>query len=662
MNNTISLKNKDHDYMAANLWMGLGDVRELQIPATMLGGDWEKSNKIAELIVNTCLEPEYLHFFTKYILNIDIFPFQAVALKMLWEKKFPMFIATRGGSKSFTIAIYIVMRAMLHQGCTIAVTGASLRQSMVLFNYVENIWNNAPILRDICGGRNGAPKKELHMCSWRCGKSKVIFLPLGDGSKIRGQRANVVIADEYACLGKNTIVETSKGLMRIQDVFQEDIQAITFPNEKGKMVKAERYIKTPLTNVYKITTANGYSFRCSSIHQVKTIDGFKLAKDLTNKDFLLSPNYYVFPKENIKIQDLELDRELAWLFGILTSEGSINDKYTISVHMTDKECIDRVHYLLCKYSKNKVSLDIKESYEDERGWTAKKAWTVRVCDLELRNLFDRMGLTRTTAHDKQIPSSILQSPKNIVCAYLSGLFHGDGSCFHWNDKGISNHLGIAYYSVCEQLCDDVQFLLRKLNIFASKQSRESKLSDNLQWMLRLNGQNAFNLCQLLNIPKWNSTIESSHVKFDSPTKDITYCKDKEKYRTVVNYCGKRNFLGHYSSIEKAISARDNFIKDLIPAFAVKKVELLTEQESLYDFYIPETNSFNAANFIQHNSIPAEVFETVVRGFASVKSQGVFNTAVQAAKEKYLKDQNKEMPEFKQKLRNILDGNQIVIAG
>lgn len=250
-NNTVDLNN-DFEYMASNLWMELGDVRELDIPNRFKGGDWEKPNKIAQLIVNTCLEPDALHFFTKYVLNVDILPFQGVALRMLWEKKFPMFIATRGGSKSFTIALYIVMRAVLHQGCTIAVTGASLRQSMVLFNYVENIWNNAPILRDICGGKNGAPKKELHMCSWKCGKSKVIFLPLGDGSKIRGQRANVVVCDEFASVPPAIFETVVRGFASVKSdgVFSAVVEAAKqrYMKERGE-APSERPPQVKLRNV-----------------------------------------------------------------------------------------------------------------------------------------------------------------------------------------------------------------------------------------------------------------------------------------------------------------------------------------------------------------------------------------------------------------------------
>ena len=123
----------DEEKNLANAWMEIGDVTELTIPQNMLGGEWGKSDKIAEMLVQTCLDPDSLHFFCKYILNIDILPFQAVILNQLWHKRFPMLLASRGLSKSFTLAIYIICRAVLHQGCSISVTGASLRQSLVLF-------------------------------------------------------------------------------------------------------------------------------------------------------------------------------------------------------------------------------------------------------------------------------------------------------------------------------------------------------------------------------------------------------------------------------------------------------------------------------------------------------------------------------------------------
>lgn len=144
-------------------------------------------------------------FFTVYkLLDITLLPFQIAILQELWVRSFPMLIASRGAGKSFILALYIILRLLIHQGVKIVVVGAAFRQAKVIFEYCEMIWANAPILREICGGGKGrsnreqGPRRDIDRCEIIIGDSVAIFLPLGDGKKIRGQRANVIIADEFA--------------------------------------------------------------------------------------------------------------------------------------------------------------------------------------------------------------------------------------------------------------------------------------------------------------------------------------------------------------------------------------------------------------------------------------------------------------------------------
>ena len=162
--NDLILRQKQNEQLEEYLeyaWLNIGDVTKIPIINPLGTKDWEDPSQVVELIVQTCMEPQYLHFFVKYILNIDLLPYQSVLLQMLWHKPLPILLGSRGAAKSFMLAVYIITRAVLHQGCTIAVVGASLRQSMVLFNYVEQIWNNAPVLRDLCGGQKYRPKKGM---------------------------------------------------------------------------------------------------------------------------------------------------------------------------------------------------------------------------------------------------------------------------------------------------------------------------------------------------------------------------------------------------------------------------------------------------------------------------------------------------------------------
>lgn len=161
-------------------------------------------------------KPAYFYFTCKQIFNIELAPFQLAILQELWVRKYPMLIAARGGSKSFIIALYAMLRALFEQGKKIIIVGAAFRQAKVIFEYCENIWNNAPVLRDLVGssGRSG-PRRDIDRCTCTLGESVIIALPLGDGTKIRGQRANIIICDEFASIPKEIYENVVSGFAAV---------------------------------------------------------------------------------------------------------------------------------------------------------------------------------------------------------------------------------------------------------------------------------------------------------------------------------------------------------------------------------------------------------------------------------------------------------------
>ena len=150
--------------------------------------------------------PEYFSFICKYVFNVNLLPSQSLFLCEMWNRKFPMLIASRGFGKSFILSLYAMIRALLLPERKVVVVGAAFRQSKVLFEYMETIWNNAPILRSMCDANSG-PRRDVDRCVMRINKSRVTCLPLGDGQKIRGQRANDILGDEFASIPRE-IFET----------------------------------------------------------------------------------------------------------------------------------------------------------------------------------------------------------------------------------------------------------------------------------------------------------------------------------------------------------------------------------------------------------------------------------------------------------------------
>lgn len=150
---------------------------------------------LLQLIAN----PENLYFTCKHIFNVELAPFQLAVMHELWVRKYPMLIGARGMSKSFMLALYCMVRALLNQGCKIVIVGAAFRHAKVVFEYCEAIWRNAPVFQSLVlnGGRSG-PKRAIDRCEFLIGDSIIVALPLGNGNNIRGQRANYLIVEEFA--------------------------------------------------------------------------------------------------------------------------------------------------------------------------------------------------------------------------------------------------------------------------------------------------------------------------------------------------------------------------------------------------------------------------------------------------------------------------------
>lgn len=165
--------------------------------------------------------PDYFPFTCKLLFDIEIMPFQHLILKELWTRPFPMIVAGRGSGKSFILGLYAMLRLLFTQGCKIAIVGAAFRQAKVIFEYMENLWVTGSIYRDLCGTHRGknnreqGPSRSVDRFDMVVGESVGFALPLGNGDKIRGQRANYTIADEFASIREDIYQNVVRGFSSV---------------------------------------------------------------------------------------------------------------------------------------------------------------------------------------------------------------------------------------------------------------------------------------------------------------------------------------------------------------------------------------------------------------------------------------------------------------
>lgn len=181
---------------ADNAWLGLNDILNIPITNPLLSIVDDDPLVLARNLMSVMAKADYLHLVCKLILGLNILPVQNAMLQELWERPFPMLIASRGFGKSFCLAIFAILRCLLIDGTKVVVVGSGFRQSKLILEYMEAIWRNAPILRDICNKESGL-SKDTDRYTFRINNSYAIGIPIGDGSKIRGLRAHLIIADEF---------------------------------------------------------------------------------------------------------------------------------------------------------------------------------------------------------------------------------------------------------------------------------------------------------------------------------------------------------------------------------------------------------------------------------------------------------------------------------
>lgn len=231
MNSNTTIKKKFDD-----AWLNLGNLSDIIIPDNPMIHRTEKEIENPDLhLIKILRNPKYISSTCKLLFDIELHPMQTAILQEFWIRPFPMYIASRGWGKSFLLALYCVLRCSFFPGTKIVVVGAAFRQSKIIFEYMETIWRNSPILRSIFNGNDDGPRRDVDRCTIRLGDSWTIAIPMGDGSKIRGLRAHIIIADEFASISPDIYETVVSGFAAVS---ASPIQNVKEQAKKQAMIDA----------------------------------------------------------------------------------------------------------------------------------------------------------------------------------------------------------------------------------------------------------------------------------------------------------------------------------------------------------------------------------------------------------------------------------------
>lgn len=246
-------------------WLGLGDIDQILLSSNpMVGRTKEDIERPDRHLLRLLRNPRYLGTTCKLIFDLELHPMQVAILQEFWTTPFPMFVATRGFGKSFLLALYSMLKCIFEPGSKIVIVGSAFRQSKIIFEYMENMWNNSSILRSIFTGNSDGPRRDVDRCTIRLGDSWTIAVPLGTGEKIRGLRAHIIIADEFASISSEIYETVVSGFAAVSS---NPIQNVKEEAKKQAMVKDGLWnsrletLQTKKNNQAIIAGTADYSFK-----------------------------------------------------------------------------------------------------------------------------------------------------------------------------------------------------------------------------------------------------------------------------------------------------------------------------------------------------------------------------------------------------------------
>ncbi|MED3976208.1 terminase family protein [Priestia megaterium] len=159
----------------------------------------------------TAFYRENPHRFAKEYLGVNLFLYQVLLLWAMNKYSFFMYVAARGQGKSFIIAIYCVIRAILYPSSNIVLASGTKGQArLIITEKIFALKNNSKnVEREI---------KEFKTSANEC------YVVFKNGSKIqastssdsaRGLRANILIVDEFRLLSKETIDQILRPFLNV---------------------------------------------------------------------------------------------------------------------------------------------------------------------------------------------------------------------------------------------------------------------------------------------------------------------------------------------------------------------------------------------------------------------------------------------------------------
>ena len=492
----------------------------------------------------------------------------------------------------------------------------------------------------------------------------------------------------HKCININTYIPTEKGLMNFLEIMKEyqiedlndnfikkdfkiKVQGMSEEKETSEIFKKNR-VKS-----IKIKTIRGYRLEATNNHPIMTVDkngnfewknSEKLNKGdlvLIKKGFSTAPltNYpieytgkKVHQRKSVIFKDKTINKDVAWLMGLMVGDGYYNDKKHFSIQIT----------IFSEKLVEQVKKVVKENFGFEcRVYKKKnKCYSVHITRRTLREVMENLGFEYVLAPNKKIPISIRKSTPEIMASFLSGLYDSDGGInkcgIHFTTVSYNLALGVSNMLLYFGIASSFKNMKKAYRIYIQGEDsrtffntigfrEESRLAN---WKKFKHDSKAYFIPKSNRsfIPNGKILIKSLRKvlkeKYAKNKKTVRYLKEVSGYKLILRLLsntinGRCNLSTyHLNLLEKYIP--DTSLKEWkeiakFKGFYIDQIESLEQSEcDVFDFYIPKGHDFISNGFVSHNSQSQEydyVIMPFVKEFSVQLQRNLLYTAITRAKKK-----------------------------
>jgi ribonucleoside-diphosphate reductase alpha chain len=465
------------------------------------------------------------------------------------------------------------------------------------------------------------------------------------------------------CVTGDTLILTHEGIMPIGSFYNGETSD-TFREEDivlgsiSKPQKADLFYYGGERETLKITLRDGRTIEGTPNHKLKVANSkgytWKRLDEITGDDYVaIKLGSDIWAQETLEIGftppklygrqkrvsiPQTLDRDLGWLFGAYIADGNTTpSNWTIHITNNNGQVLSKIANIV----ESRFGIGARLSVDKRRGTQA-----VHISSKTLCMLFDWLGCGGN-AETKEIPWSILQSPKEVVQSFVSGL---------WLDGYVRNaNATVAICLKSEKIIRQLQVIMNNFGLRANIITKHNKEYNRDFFELLIHGEDLMKFSKLFTLDDpWKQETLDVHCKVLPERKhnriysDVVPCYRQEikqivlekgtrsKYTSVFDHRTQNLswqlvndiYLESFDEVTKHAPGLHEICYDNIHFARVTHKE--DAEAEVYDFQVPENHAFIGNGIINHNTIniPTDAtVEDVEEAYMMAWKEGLKSVAV-----------------------------------